>query len=400
MKSNILKFFLPVLLAFFSYYLNFEFLLDVANLLSKIFIKFLSLISVPIVFLSIVSTLSGFKFGSGFNDILKKTLKYTFLTTIIASIVALMLYIAISPADTDIVGYAGDEIVSPQKDYLSHLIDILPSNFLQSFIDNNVIGVVIIAFLIGAAIMTLDDTKRSLLHDSFAAMFEVFAKVSGFILFFIPYVIWAFTLLFINEMAHSNGLHNLFKYTLCVVLANLIQAFIVLPMLLLIKGCSPVKVFMGVFDAIVIAFFSKSSNATLPTTIKCVQSNLGVSKRVSSFSLPLCTTINMNGCSAFILITVLFVSESNMNVFSTLDLCLWVLLSTAAAIGNAGVPMGCYFMATTYLVAMDVPLEIMGLILPIYSFLDMLETSTNVWSDVCVSKVVDREYSDTVDDTQ
>ena len=144
-------------------------------------------------------------------------------------------------------------------------------------------------------------------------------------------------------------------------------------------------------SALTFAFFSKSSSATLPVALQSIQNNLGVSKKVSNFSMPLCTTINMNACAAFIFLTVTFVAMSSGISFTIWDMVLWIFISTIAAVGNAGVPMGCYFLSSAFLAALGVPLELLGIILPIYSVIDMLETSVNVWSDSCITVVVDKE---------
>lgn len=112
---------------------------------------------------------------------------------------------------------------------------------------------------------------------------------------------------------------------------------------------------------------------------------------MARFSMPLCISVNMNACAAFILITVLFVSQSNGIQFSTLELLSWVLIASIAAIGNAGVPMGCYMLSSAFLAAMNVDLQLMLLILPFYSFIDMLESAINVWSDSCVTAMVNQE---------
>ena len=180
-------------------------------------------------------------------------------------------------------------------------------------------------------------------------------------------------------------------YLGCILEANLFQGFVILPLLLKWKGISPWQTAKGSLKPLTLAFFSKSSNATLPVTLQSAENHLEISPRVANFSLPLCTVINMNGCAAFILTTVLFVAGINGHVFSAFDLILWIALATIAAIGNAGVPMGCFFLSSAFLIAMDVPMAMMGLILPFYTFLDMVETSLNVWSDICVTSIVDRE---------
>ncbi len=114
---------------------------------------------------------------------------------------------------------------------------------------------------------------------------------------------------------------------------------------------------------------------------------------MTSLAFPLCTTLNMNGCAAFILITVLFVSMSHGVSYSLAEMCIWTVVATIAALGNAGVPMGCYFLASALLASMNVPLTLMGVILPFYALIDMLETAVNVWSDSCVVAVVERQLS-------
>ena len=127
--------------------------------------------------------------------------------------------------------------------------------------------------------------------------------------------------------------------------------------------------------------------------MRCAEENVGISRRVASFTLPLCTTINMNACAAFILITVLFVSMSQGMTYTLPEMGLWIILSTIAAIGNAGVPMGCYFWASAFLATMNIPLHILGVILPFYTLIDMLESAINVWSDSCVTAIVQKEIS-------
>ncbi len=385
------KFIFTFLFAILSHYLQFKWLFDSAEVISEIFIGLLKLISVPVVFLSILSTLSGLESAIELKSLAKRIVSYTLFTTTIAAFISLLLYLVVQPASymsgVD-VAMNGSEVAGLS----SYLLQLVPSNFVQAFLDNNVIGVMLIAFIMGVASLQLDDERRATINNIFSSLFELIIQVAHVILKVLPVAVWAFLVAFLNGLESVEEVRGILFYIVCVICANFIQAFVVLPILLKTKGISALETFKGTSQALMLAFFSKSSNATLPTTLKCVQGNLGVSKKVSSFSLPICSTVNMNACAAFILITVLFVAESNGFEFSAMDLIMWVFLSVGAAIGNAGVPMGCYFMATTYLIAMGVPLNIMGLILPLYSILDMFETMINVWSDICVTRVVDKEH--------
>jgi Na+/H+-dicarboxylate symporter len=161
--------------------------------------------------------------------------------------------------------------------------------------------------------------------------------------------------------------------------------------MLKVKKISPWKSFKGMMPALTVAFLSKSSNATLPVAMRSLENRLGVSQKVSSFTLPLCSVINMNGCAAFILTTVLFVSMLNGVTFGGFELVGWIFLATLAAIGNAGVPMGCFFLTSAFLIGMKIPLYMMGIILPFYTILDMIETTLNVWSDGCIALTVEKD---------
>ncbi|MDG7057122.1 MAG: dicarboxylate/amino acid:cation symporter [Wolbachia endosymbiont of Penenirmus auritus] len=380
-----------ILLAIVAYYLNNEVIFEVAKLFSDIFISLLKLISLPLVFLSIVSTISGLKDSIEIKTLLKKTLFYTLLTTIIAAFVALSFYLLMDPVRKNFISNTIESVSDSNHNYFSYLKSLIPSNFVQVFLENNVIGSILIAFLMGGAVISLSREKQYILHQVFSALFDTLLKIAQGLLKFIPLAVWSFITCFLHELKGGSELYSLLWYFACIMSANFVQAFLVLPLLMWYKGISPIQTLRGVMPALTLAFFSKSSSATLPTTIDCVQNKLKVPKKLSSFILPICTTVNMNACAAFILITVMFVAEMNGHTFSLSEMFIWIFLATGAAIGNAGVPMGCYFMATSYLVSMNVPLYIMGLILPIYTIIDMCETAINVWSDVCVTQIINKE---------
>lgn len=124
------------------------------------------------------------------------------------------------------------------------------------------------------------------------------------------------------------------------------------------------------------------------------ETRMGVSPRVSRFVLPLCTTINMNGCAAFIAVTSLYVLQNGGMTIDFATIAMWVSISVIAAIGNAGVPMGCYFLTLSLMTGMGAPVAVMGVILPIYTIIDMIETAENVWSDSCVCTMVGKDMNE------
>ncbi len=364
-----------------------------ARIFSELFMNLLKLISLPIIFLSIVSTISGMASFEEMKILGKKVLKYTLLTTFISAALALTLFLLINPVSSVVGANLGVGTGVVGSGYLSFLLNIVPSNMIQTLSDNNnVMGVVFIAALLSIAILSLPEKNKTILNNFFSSLFAAVLKIAMFIVYLMPIGIWAFITIFVRYIhLNLNSLQNLALFTIVVLLANLIQGTVVLPLLLKLRGIDPVKTAKGMFKALTLAFFSKSSNATLPVTIQCAKKNLKISPRVAEFSLPLCSVINMNGCAAFILISVFFVSMSHGVHFSIFDMFAWVFIATIAAVGNAAVPMGCYFLASAFLTSMNVPLYLMGVILPIYTIIDMVETALNVWSDACVTAIVDRE---------
>lgn len=380
-------------LGIFAGYLQQSAIFAFAEMLSQLFINLLKLVSLPIIFLSIVSTASGMENMAQIKRLGQKVMKYTLLTTVIAATLALGLFISIDPVRGEIATLSeeGGSQQTSQPSYWSFFVQIVPGNIVQPFYENNVIGVLFLAMLLSFAILSLPSQHRTVLHSFFSSIYAAVMVVTKWIVAIMPIAIWAFITLFMRDLNQGLQLKSLALYLTCVLAANLLQAFIVLPILLKAKGISPTLMAKGMLPALSVAFFTKSSAAALPMAMRCAQERVGISKEVSSFSLPLCTTINMNACAAFILITVLFVSMSQGVTYTFPEMALWIVLATIAAIGNAGVPMGCYFLASAFLAAMNVPLHLLGVILPFYSLIDMLESAINVWSDSCVTAVVQQE---------
>lgn len=383
---------LATLLGIIAGYLNLNAIDAAAETISQVFINLLKLVSLPIIFLSIVSTASGMDSVSEIKSLGKRVIKYTLLTTVIAATVALILFVTINPVSShmQVQLVAGEEVVH-KGSYYDYLIKSIPSNIVQPFYENNVIGVLFIAMILSVATLSLPETNRKVLHSFFSSLYSAIMKITTWIVRLMPIAIWAFITLFFKDFRQGLEIKSLALYLACVIAANLIQAFIVLPTFLKLKGVNPIKTALGMMPALSVAFFTKSSSAALPMAMRCAEERVGMSPKVASFTLPLCTTINMNACAAFILITVLYVSMSNGMVYSGAEMFLWIFIATIAAVGNAGVPMGCYFLSGAFLAAMNVPLNILGVILPFYTMIDMLESAINVWSDSCVAAVVDRD---------
>jgi Na+/H+-dicarboxylate symporter len=356
---------------------------------SEVFIRIFRCISMPIISLSVIVALSSGESSGHMQAIWKKTLFYTLSTTIAAATVAAVLYAIISPENVTV---ALESATTPvHHGYAYYLLDTIPEDILSAFIQHKVLSVLLISVIFGLCIRLIrDDESRRVVLKFFQGLHTIFLAVTRVVVLLLPIGMFGFITVSIYELRAGMQLEGMGKYFLIIVAANLVQGFVILPIWLTLKGINPVKAFRGMFPALSVAFFSKSSSGALPVTIEMAEKNLGIRRETSRFVLPLCTTINMNGCAAFIFTTVIYLMQNHGISISPATMVLWIFIATIAAVGNAGVPMGCFFLSTSLLSSMGVPTQLMGIILPFYGIIDMVETALNVWSDSCVATAVDR----------
>ncbi len=365
--------------------------LTTAQFLSDVFVRLFKFISVPIIAVTICYTIARLGSARTQKTLWKRTLGYTLTTTLIAAGVAAALYYFFTPANVTATA-AADTRLPAQKGYLDYFVSVIPDNPLAPLVQGNVLSVLIIAIIVGIAIRYIqEDQPRTTILNFLGAVQSILFSIVNVLIRILPLGIFGFTSICTQDFAKGVALNGLGHYFVLVVSSNLIQGIIVLPLFLLLRKINPWKTAKNMSKALLVAFFSKSSAGTLPVTMACAEQNNKVHPTVSRFVLPICTTINMNGCASFILITVVYLMQNNGIVITLPTLLTWVVIATVAAIGNAGVPMGCYFLAASLLSSMNVPIQLLGIILPFYTVLDMVETSLNVWSDSCVATLVNKD---------
>jgi Na+/H+-dicarboxylate symporter len=364
--------------------------LEFARILSDVFMRLLKLVSLPIISFSLLATLTGMGKWSEIKNLGQHVIRYTVITTLLSAITAWALYIIVEPEAAIQVTTIPDMAGIKDASYLNALLNIFPSNILQPFLEHNVMGVMFITVFLSFAVVQLPSEKLDYLHQLFDSLFSAIMVIIRWITALMPFAVWAFIVEFTQEVQKGLKIGELASYLGIIIAANLIQASVTLPLMLKKNGIPPLQAFKTMLPALSLAFFSKSSAAAMPLAMQCSH-RCGVSNKVSQFSFPLCTSINMNACAAFILITVLFVAENYGVHFTFLERILWIAMASVAAIGNAGVPMGCFFLSCALLTAMGVPITMMGVILPFYALLDMLESAINIWSDACVTLIVNKK---------
>lgn len=367
-----------------------------SDFVATVYTRLFQLLAVPTIALAVATTLAKFGEQEDTGRIFRHAITYTLLTTFAASFVGLGLYLLIAPGNLpiDAVG-SGSEAV-PQSlgetSYYEHILSVVPNNAVRPFLEGNVLSILLLAAAVGIALAKMPDTdnKRAVVRGLNGLQDLLFALIRGLI-WTLPVGIVAFAAQLSAQVSAGVVADSLGRYVAVVMGGNVIQFFIVLPLFLLARGLNPVKTLGRMMPAVLMALFTKSSAATLPVTMQTSEQRLGVSPKVSRFVLPICTTINMNGCAAFILVTSLFLMQNGGTELNIGTMLTWVVISVIAAIGNAGVPMGCYFLTLSLMTGQGAPIGIMGIILPIYTIIDMVETAENVWSDSCVAAMTDKD---------
>ena len=361
-----------------------------------VYTRLFQLLAVPTIVLAVITTFA--TFGSkGSGKIFGRTLTYTLLTTFAAAAVGAVLYVLVAPGNlpAEAIGQGGEAVTdTPHLSYYSHLIGLIPNNIVKPFLEGNVLSLLLLAFAIGFGLSKLPESENKSAVVKFLLGLQelLFLLIRGLI-WTLPLGIIAFAAQLSAQVSAGVVADSIGKYVLVVLGGNVIQFFVVLPLFLLVRGLNPLHVLSKMTPAVLMALFTKSSAATLPVTMDTAENRLGISSKVARFVLPICTTINMNGCAAFILVTSLFVMQNGGTPLTWSTILLWILISVVSAVGNAGVPMGCYFFTLSLMSGIGAPVAVLGVILPIYTIIDMIETAENVWSDSCVSAMVDKDLT-------
>ena len=371
---------------------------SVTNFVATIYTRLFQFVAIPTIALAVTTTLARFGTQKDTGRIFRHTLTYTLLTTVAAAAVGMLLYRFIAPDNLPLDAIQGDTGIDSVKQelgdasYMDYIIGIVPDNVLRPLVEGNVLSLLLIAVAVGIALarMPETDSKRTLMNG-LNGLQNLVSTLIHWLIDILPIGIVAFAAQLSAEVTAGTVVTSIGKYVAVILGGNLLQFCVVLPLFLMARGLNPIRVARAMTPAVLMALFTKSSAATLPVTIQSAEERLGVDSRVARFVLPICTTINMNGCAAFIFVTSLFVMQNGGVEITWGTMIMWLFISVVAAIGNAGVPMGCYFLTLSLMSGVGAPIAIMGIILPVFTVLDMIETAENVWSDSCVAAMTDRD---------
>lgn len=360
--------------------------------MGDIFIKALKMIIIPLIFTSIISGIANVGSGDNLGRLGVKTIGYYLSTSTAALFTGLVVVNIFKPGVGADLGFANqvEGLDVAKESFGSTLMNIVPDNLFVAMVENQMLSIIFFAILMGFFITKTKDKSQKILLGFFDSLFELIMKITLFIIRFTPYGIFGIVA---KQIAENNNLGELFSrlglFMLVVILALFIHAFIVLPIVLKTIGrVSPVKHFNAMRTPLITAFSTSSSNATLPLTMNAVKKKSGVSTKISSFTLPLGATVNMDGTALYELVAAMFIAQAYGIELTFTEQIIGVLTGLLASIGAAGIPMAGLVMISVVLSAMGLPLEGVGLILAVDRILDMFRTTVNVWSDSCGAVII------------
>lgn len=356
--------------------------------IGDLFLMLLKMIILPLVFASVFVAIVGLGSGDALKNLGLKAFGYYLLTTALAVTTGLLVVNLIEPATSHHL-HGAVKAVSEQT-FSSLLLSFVPGNIFESLSQGRIVQVLVFVIFFAVAVLKIESAKREMLQTFFESVNDAMGVIAEWIIKLTPLGVFSL----IGYVVAKEGLATLWdlkSYVLAVLLALLIHATVVLPLLAGWLGrFNPMEYFKKVREAVLVAFSTASSSATLPVSIEAAFAKGGVRKESAGFILPLGATVNMDGTALYEAIAVMFIANSYGVDLSLSQQITIFLTATFASVGAAGIPGAGLVMMTMILSAVGLPLEAIGLIAAVDRILDMFRTAVNVWGDLLAAKVLNR----------
>lgn len=359
----------------------------VFDVVGEMFVRFLSMLVVPIVFVSLISGVASLADPKSLGRVGGKAIGLYLITTCIAIILALLAGMVFQTGvGASPVGVESLDI-SEAPGFSQVLIDLVPNNPVNALAEGNMLPIIVFSILLGLAMSFAGDSGQRI-GEFFTDFMEVVMKLVGIVMLIAPYGVFALT----AGMAASTGwatFAGVLKYVVLVFTVLIVHAGVVYPVLLkTFTGLSPVAFYRQFRDVIAFAFSTASSGATIPVTLRAVQERMGASNRISSFTVPLGATINMDGTAIMQGIAVGFIAQYYGVDLTLTQYLMVIFMVVMASIGTAGVPGVGLILLAGVLTQVGLPKEGIALILGVDRVLDMTRTAVNVTGDATVTCIV------------
>jgi len=379
---------------------------------ADLFLRALKMVIVPLVVASIISGIAGMKSLDGFARMGLKTWGFYAVSSLLAVCTGLLMVNLIGPGLTDgqpnvtlraamdaaAQGSSGveiGEVMERAEGGASSLLNILrrmiPTNVIEAAATGDLLAIIFFSILFAVAMALLPGGPPPVLRDLFNDLAGVMTLITTWIMKFTPIAVFCLVVPAIAEVGVS-VLQNLVPYVLTVVLALLAHSCVVLPIVMKLMGRSPMAHFRQMRDALLMAFSTASSSATIPVTMRCLHEEAGVSDRVTSFVIPLGATVNMDGTALYEGVVVVFAAQVLGLELSIAQQFLIVLLALVSSIGVAGIPAASLVAIIIIMqnagFSEEMIVASLGLILTIDRPLDMARTAVNVFSDTVATVII------------
>lgn len=378
----------------------------VVDVLGKIFLNALMLVVVPLVSSSIITGISRIGSEGAFGRLGGKMFLFYFGTSLMAIMIGLFFVNFLQPG----FGTQPPETMSGSVDlsllqekmsqngpsaFVEVLISIVPSNIIAAFSRGEMLGLIFFSILFGYALSKIESEPAATLQSFFQGVFQTMIQVTHLIMKLLPYGVFCL----VSKVFMERGLKSLGSvafFSLTALLGLAVFMFIALPLLLkFVAKVNPIRHFKAMMPAIVTAFSTSSSSASLPITIDCVEKRAGVSNRVCSLVVPLGTSINMAGSALYECVAAMFIAQAYGIEMSFFTQFLMVMMTLVTSMGVAGIPSGSIVATIIILKIMGLPIEGIGLFVAVDRLLDMCRTTVNVFSDSCCAVLVAKSEGET-----
>ncbi|MFK8053116.1 MAG: dicarboxylate/amino acid:cation symporter [Woeseiaceae bacterium] len=377
-------------------------IVGVFEFIGALFLQALKMLIVPLITSSIIVGVAGIGDSGNLGRLGGKTLAFYATTTLLAILVGLLLINVAGP------GYENGEPIGEQLaltvdvdevaarvegkgvgDVVQIFLRMVPPNIVAAAADGQMLGLIFFAMLFGYFMTKLPDGPRQTMSGFWEGVFQVMMHITDLVMKFAPIGVFGLVAATVAKTGFDAA-GQLLYFSFVVLAALVVHTVVTLPILLRIAGVKPLKMLSAMSPAMLTAFSTSSSSATLPVTMECVENGAGVSRRVSSFVLPLGATVNMNGTALYECTAAMFLAQAyGLDLTLSVQFSI-VVIALLTSIGVAGVPSASLVAIAIILSAIGLPVEAIGILLVFDRVLDMARTSVNIFGDACCAAIVAR----------
>lgn len=354
------------------------------------FLRLMQMLVVPLVLCSLICGASAIGDTKTLGKVGVRTVVFYIITTALAVAVALTVARIINPGmgmDLNSLQTTETQIATTQTSMVDTLLDIIPKNPIESLATGNMLQIIVFAIIVGIILAKLGD-KTQIVHNLFQQGNDIMMEMTMMVMSLAPIGVFCLIARTFSGMGFD-AFQPLIKYMFAVMLALVIQCLGVYQILLkLFTGLNPIRFIKKFLPVMGFAFSTATSNATIPLSIDTLERKMGVSRRISSFTIPLGATINMDGTSIMQGVAVVFIAQAYGIALTPMDYVTVIATATLASIGTAGVPSVGLVTLSMVLTSVGLPIEGIGFIMGIDRILDMSRTAVNITGDAVCTTIV------------